>query len=166
MTSINFEIKSEAKINAYLKILFFAVGFLFFIMAAIYKAFEILYFFGLITIFIALLLHLFSSKKHLKISQDHIEFNLKSCIKEFNKSVSIPFKAIKNVYFLKRQFLIFGGRSPIADADAQRLYNENRIIFVLDNNRSETIMQLGKLSDFKKGFTIIKTKLDELTTKA
>ncbi|WNH09753.1 hypothetical protein [Thalassobellus suaedae] len=91
-----------------------------------------------------------------------IAFNSKSLVKEFDKSIFIPFKDIKKIYFLKRQFLIFGGRSPIADADAQRLYNENRIVFLLEDNKSETIFQVGKLKDFKKAYNIIENRINEL----
>jgi len=162
MNSTKFEIKSEFKLIFYIKTTLLLIGLTCFITAFINKQQDLLYFLGLIALFIALVLFLFSSKEQLIITPNTIVYNSKSLVKEFNKSISIPFKDMKNVYFLKRQFLIFGGRSPIADADAQRLYNENRMVFVLENNKSETILQVGKLNDFKKAYNIIENRIDAL----
>ncbi|WNH11760.1 hypothetical protein [Thalassobellus suaedae] len=162
MDRIKFEVKSAFKFTSYIKTTLLFIGLTCFITAFVYQGYDVLYFLGFITLFIALLFFLFSSKEQLQISQDLIAFNSKSLAKEFDKSISIPFKDIKKSYFLKRQFLIFGGRSPIADADAQRLYNENRIVFLLEDNKSETIFQVGKLKDFKKAYNIIENRINEL----
>jgi len=162
MNSLKFEIRSEFKLISYIKTTLLFIGLTCFISAFVYQGYDILYFLGFIAVFIGLLFYFLTSKETLKISEDIIEYNSISLIKEFDKSISIPFKDIKSVYFLKRQFLIFGGRSPIADADAQRLYNENRMVFVLENNKSETILQVGKLYDFKKAFNSIKNRIDAL----
>lgn len=124
------------------------------------KNYEVLSFFGLILIFISALLALFSSKNYLRINNEFVEFESKSIVPEFNKLIRIRFKDIKKAVFLKRQFLIFGGRSPIADADAQTLYNENRIVFHIKNGQSETILQIRNLVEFKFAFFLIREKVE------
>jgi hypothetical protein len=155
MNNVKFEIKPDYKLKQNIKMLIFLLGLTLFITPAFIKN-ESFYFFGLILMFIGLLLHLFISKEHLKVNQNSIEFESKSIINEFNKSISIPFDTIKEVNFFKRQFLIFGGQSIISPT----LYFENRIVFIIENNRTETITQIGKLSDFKKAYSIIKSKVE------
>ncbi|UOR30050.1 hypothetical protein GSB9_03330 [Flavobacteriaceae bacterium GSB9] len=94
------------------------------------------------------------------INNEFVEFESKSIVSEFNKFIRIRFSDIERAVFLKRQFLIFGGRSPIADADAQTLYNENRIVFLLKNGQSQTVFQTGKLKEFKEAHSLIQEKLE------
>ncbi|WP_406967465.1 hypothetical protein [Flavisericum labens] len=125
------------------------------------KNYEELSFFGLIIVFISTLFALFSSKNYLRINNEFVEFESKSFVPEFNKTIRIRLNDIERTIFLKRQFLIFGGRSPIADADAQTLYNENRIVFLLKNGQSETILQTGRLFEFKTAYSLIKEKIKQ-----
>ncbi|MFL1010532.1 hypothetical protein ACIEHO_00320 [Jejuia sp. DST062] len=97
----------------------------------------------------------------MRINNEFVEFESKSFVPEFNKTIRIRLNDIERTIFLKRQFLIFGGRSPIADADAQTLYNENRIVFLLKNGQSETILQTGRLFEFKTAYSLIKEKIKQ-----
>lgn len=159
---MKFEIIPEYRFKSYFKYFIFSIGVILSLIPLIISDYEVLSFFGLIIIIIGLFYILFMSKQYLRINNDLITFESKRIVKEFSQLISIDINTIKDVYFLKRQFLIFGGRSPIADADAQRLYNENRIVFVLKDKKSETIMQTGKLEDFKKAYTMIKLRVDNI----
>ncbi|WP_338356223.1 hypothetical protein [Yeosuana marina] len=158
---MNFEIKSKNQFKTYLKNFLFLIGFLLLITPLfLNNQYEVLSFFGLIIMIIGLFFSLFNSKESLIISQNYIKFESKSIIKEFNKSIEIPFDTIQNVNFFKRQFLNFGGRSIISP----KLYFENRIILILENNKREAIIQVGKLADFKKAYEIIKNRVNKSTT--
>ena len=158
---MKFEIIPEYRFKNYFKYSIFAIGLILIIIPTIISDYDVLSFFGLIIMIIGLLITLFSSKQYLSIDQEFIEFESKSIVKEFSKSISISFNDIEKIFFLRRQFLILGGRSPIADADAQTLYNENRIVFVLKDNKSETIKQVGKIKEFKTAYSMIKSRLDK-----
>lgn len=163
MSNTYFEITPEYRFKSYLKYTLFSTGVVLIIIQLIINTVEVLSFLGLVVIIAGLLFTLFTSKQYLKINRDQIEFESKSIIKEFSKSQTIRFVDIEKVYFLKKQFLIFGGRNPVADASAQTLYNANRIVFLLKDKRSTTIVQTGKLKDFKRAFEIIKERIETLT---
>ncbi len=137
------------------------MGLIFMIIPLVIDNYEVFSFFGLILIIIGLFFTVFTLKQCLTINNDQVKFESKCIIKDFEESIIIPFDNIREVYFFKRQFLILGGRSPIADADAQTLYNENRIVFILGDKESKTIMQTGKLEDFKKAYSIIKSRVEK-----
>ena len=157
-----FEITPEYRFKTFLKYFLLLLGLILIIIPLATSSYDVLSFLGMISIILGLLFTVFTSKRYLKINNIQIEFESKSVIKDFSKTVTIPFVDIDEVHFLKRQFLIFGGRNPIADADAQTLYNENRIVFLLKSKKSETIAQVGKLEDFKKAYTIMKEKVNEM----
>ena len=159
MNNPKFEIIPEYQFAKYFQYLIFSIAFLFLITPIIINEYEVLSFFGLILIFIGLAVKIFTSKRSLKINQELIKFDSKSIVKEFSKSVSINFNDIEKIFFLKRQFLILGGRSPIADVSEQTLYNENRIVFILKDNKNETILQVGKINEFKKAYSIIENRI-------
>ncbi len=164
MKNSDFKIEPEYKFKTYFKYFFFLAGIVLVIIPLIIDNYDVLSFLGLVSIIIGLIFTVFASKQYLRINRDQIEFESKSIIKEFSKLLTIKFADINEVHFLKRQFLIFGGRNPVADADAQTLYNENRIVFLLKNKKSETIMQTGKLEEFRKAYDIIKSKVDKKAT--
>ena len=161
MTNSNFRIEPEYRFKTYIKYFFFVASVFLIIIPLVIDNYDVLTFLGLISTILGLVFTVFTSKQYLKISRDQIEFESKSIIKEFSKSLTIKFADINEVYFLKRQFLILGGRNPYADADAQTLYNENRIVFRLKDKKSEMIMQTGKLTEFRKAFEIIKDKVEK-----
>ena len=158
---MKFEIIPAYRFKEYFKYSIFSIGLILIIVPTIINDYDVFLFFGLIVIIIGLLITVFSSKQCLKINQELIEFESKSIVKEFSQSISISFNDIDKIFFLRRQFLIFGGRSPIVDASAQTLYNENRIVFILKDNKSETIKQVGKIEEFKKAYSIIKNRIDK-----
>ena len=160
MENTTFKIVSKNKQITNFKNVLFIIGFLCSVLPFFIKNYEVLSFFGLIIIFIGALFALFSSKNCLIINNEFVEFESKSIVSEFNKFIRIRFSDIERAVFLKRQFLIFGGRSPIADADAQTLYNENRIVFLLKNGQSQTVFQTGKLKEFKEAHSLIQEKLE------
>jgi len=156
MNSEKFEIIPEYRLKKYFKYFLFSIGLILIVTPFLIKNYEVLYFIGFIFIISGLLFTLFNSKQYMRINQDLIEFESRSNVKEFDNKIIIHFDEIKEVYFLKRQFLILGGRDPHADIDAQTLYNDNRIVFYLRNQKCKTITQTGKLEDFKKAYSIIK----------
>lgn len=160
MDDLKFEIIPAYRFKSYFKYLLFSIGLILIAISSINGSYDVLSFLGLILIIAGVLFILFTSKQYLKINHDAVEFKSKSIIKEFSQSITIKFDEVKEVYFLKRQFLLFGGRNPIADADAQTLYNENRVLFILNDNKQETIKQVGSLNDFKKAFELIKKRIE------
>jgi len=165
MENEKFEIIPGYLFKTYFKYSLFSIGLILIITPLLIDDYEVLYFFGLILMIIGLLIAIFTTKQYLRINHDLIEFESKSIVKDFNQYITIHFEDIEEVFFLKRQFLVLGGRDPLADADAQTLYNENRMVFLLKDNKSKTILQTGKLKDFKNAYAIIKDRIDKRNDK-
>lgn len=153
-----FEIKPDYRLRNFIRYAFFAIGFVF-ILVTIFNHDRGYLFLAIISIAIGGFISIFSSKKHLTINDKSIILKTKNLIDE-SDSVSIDFSNIERVDFCNRQMLFLGGRNPLADADAQTMYNENRIIFTLKDNSQKVIMQVGKIEDFKNAFTLIKDKVN------
>ena len=142
----------------------FTIGIIVFISDLIVNKTPKLLFFALLPIAAGGLLTLFSAKRKLFIYEGSILYENKSII-DSSDSFSLDFGDIIKVRFLKKQFLLLGGRNPMADADAQTLAHQNRIVMTLNDNSEKVIPQIGELEDFKKAFAIIKKKAAEKNKK-
>lgn len=158
MINTEFDIIPKYKFKTYFGSILLIIGFFLIIISFLFKNFDGYRFLGFLLIIIGGAFIIFTSKRYLRFTEKSIEFESKSIIKDFCKSISIEFDNIEEVLFLKRQFLILGARNPIADADAQTLYHENRIAFKLKNGKIEIIPQTGKIRGFKNAFNFVKSK--------
>ena len=116
-----YKLESDNRCKNYLKYFLFGAGIILFSISFIVKNLEVLSFLGFLPIMLGLAITLFTTKQYLRIYTDQIEYESISIIKGFSKSMELRFSDINEVHFLKRQFLILGGRNPYAEADTQTL---------------------------------------------
>ena len=156
------KIEPEYKVRNTIRITLFTIGFALILLEVIFKETEGLYFFSVIMFGVGGFISVFSSKNRLIIDKKLITVETKSII-DGAKTLQIEFSNIKNVRFLKKQFLLLGGRNPLADADAQTLYHTNRIVLTTKEDMEEVIRQIGALRRFKEAFSIIEQEVSDLS---
>lgn len=99
---------------------------------------------------------IFSSKRYVTVYDDRIVFEDFSLIKTLCETTTILYSQIQDITFLKRQFIMFGARVPIASADDQTLYNENRIVFTIKGKKDKVIKQTGDKMEFYNAYLKLK----------
>lgn len=128
--------------------IFIAVGLMSGVASFVFDSLSGLTFFGIMFLFFGGLIAVFGARNKLIITDDKIVFTSENLVKDFNKTVVVDLAELEHVDFLKRQFLILGGRNPLADADAQTMFNQNRMVFYLRHKRPVVINQVGKPGEF------------------
>lgn len=164
MDKTNYDIIPEYRFKMHIKYLIFSLGILSIMFSFFFQGYEFLSFLGLIIIIIGGLYTIFTTKRFLRINNEEIKYEEKSVLKDFGKSFTIRFEEVDELYFLKKQFLILGGRNPYADADTQTLYNENRIVFKMKNSKGKVIPRVGKKEEFQKAFKFIRERVEKSKT--
>lgn len=156
-----FKIEPKYKVRNTIRMTLFSVGLALILLDILLKETEGLYFLSLIMIVVGGFISVFSTKSKLMIDKKSIIVESKSIIEE-PKTIQVYFVNLKKVRFLKKQFLWFGGRNPMADADAQTLYHTNRIVLTTKDNKEEVIQQIGAIDKFKNAFSIIESEISTL----
>jgi hypothetical protein len=152
------QIAPDYRLRETLRMTFLTIGLILILLDVLIKEINGLYFFSFILFIVGGCMYLFSSKDKLTINNNSIIYEKKSIIDGI-KTIQIDFEKISKVRFYKRQILIFGGRNPMADADAQSLYHANRIVIVTKDYKKEVIQQIGKLEQFKNAYKTIESKI-------